>query len=109
MGGSCHSYSGLLHFGVLDFQGLYTTFRRVPSPRRSLVQTADAIGVGDDFMQAETKTRWEELCALAETETDADEFLALHREIVQMLKTKQDRLERDASKKGSGSQLSSQQ
>jgi hypothetical protein len=67
------------------------------------VQTDDAIGLGDDFMRAETKTRWEELCALAETEKDPDKFLSLHREIVQILKTKQDRLERDANKKELGS------
>jgi len=54
-------------------------------------------------MRAETKTRWEELCALAETEKDPDKFLSLHREIVQILKTKQDRLERDANKKELGS------
>ena len=43
-------------------------------------------------MEGETRKRWEQLCSLAETEQDPDKFLALHREIVALLESKEVRL-----------------
>jgi hypothetical protein len=44
-------------------------------------------------MQGETKKRWEELCSLAEVEQDPEKFLNLHREIVLLLESKENRLQ----------------
>jgi len=43
-------------------------------------------------MIGETKKRWEQLCALAETEQDVDRFLKVHSEIVRIMEEKEKRL-----------------